>query len=59
MSARRLELLLAVLGAAAILLAAAATPWLKFVLTIALAKGIAVVGPTIKVELGVQAVLEQ
>lgn len=38
------EPLLAVLGAAALVLAAYAVPWLKFVLTIALAKGIAVLG---------------
>lgn len=44
MTPRRIELLLALLGAVAILLAAGATPWLKFVLTIALAKGIAVLG---------------
>jgi branched-chain amino acid transport system permease protein len=44
MTPRRIELLLALLGAAAVILAAAATPWLKFVLTIALAKGIAVLG---------------
>lgn len=44
MSPGRLELLLALLGAVAMVLAAMATPWLKFVLTIALAKGIAVLG---------------
>jgi branched-chain amino acid transport system permease protein len=44
MTLRRIELLLATLGAAALVLAAMTTPWLKFVLTIALAKGIAVLG---------------
>jgi branched-chain amino acid transport system permease protein len=44
MSLGRLEWLLALLGAAAMVLAAWATPWLKFVLTLALAKGIAVLG---------------
>lgn len=44
MTLPRIELLLALLGAAALILAAMATPWLKFVLTIALAKGIAVLG---------------
>jgi branched-chain amino acid transport system permease protein len=44
MSQGRIELLLAFLGAAAMVFAAIATPWLKFVLTIALAKGIAVLG---------------
>ena len=38
------EGLIALLGAAALLVAALAIPWLKFVLTIALAKGIAVLG---------------
>jgi branched-chain amino acid transport system permease protein len=41
---RRAETLLGLLGAAALVLAAFLAPWLKFVLTIALAKGIAVVG---------------
>jgi branched-chain amino acid transport system permease protein len=40
----RAEILLALLGAAAMVLAALVTPWLKFVLTLALAKGIAVLG---------------
>ncbi len=44
MTLPRIEILLALLGAAAMALAAMATPWLKFVLTIALAKGIAVLG---------------
>ena len=44
MTIPRIELLLALLGAAAMVLAALATPWLKFVLTLALAKGIAVLG---------------
>ncbi|MGG5822471.1 branched-chain amino acid ABC transporter permease [Falsiroseomonas sp. HW251] len=44
MTDRRLELLLALLGAAALIAASATTPWLKFVLTLALAKGIAVLG---------------
>lgn len=44
MNARRIELPLALIGAAAFLLAAWLTPWLKFVLTIALAKGIATLG---------------
>jgi branched-chain amino acid transport system permease protein len=44
MSAGRAEILLALLGAVAMVLAALATPWLKFVLTLALAKGIAVLG---------------
>ncbi|WP_241671434.1 branched-chain amino acid ABC transporter permease [Dankookia rubra] len=38
------EALLAVLGAAALVLVAFLAPWLKFVLTVALAKGIAVLG---------------
>ncbi|MDO9707296.1 branched-chain amino acid ABC transporter permease [Paracraurococcus lichenis] len=38
------EAALAVLGVAAVILAAWAVPWLKFVLTVALAKGIAVLG---------------
>lgn len=38
------EALLALLGIAAVILAAWAVPWLKFVLTVALAKGIAVLG---------------
>ncbi|GGC35339.1 hypothetical protein GCM10011504_12120 [Siccirubricoccus deserti] len=41
---RPLEAGLAVLGAAALVLVAWAAPWLKFVLTLALAKGIAVLG---------------
>lgn len=44
MNSHRMELPLAVAGAAALLLAAWLTPWLKFVLTIALAKGIATLG---------------
>jgi branched-chain amino acid transport system permease protein len=44
MTLRRIELLLALLGAGALVLGAMTTPWLKFVLTIALAKGIAVLG---------------
>jgi branched-chain amino acid transport system permease protein len=44
MTQRRLEVLLAALGVAALVLAAWTTPWLKFVLTIALAKGIATLG---------------
>lgn len=44
MTPRRAEILLALLGAAVVLLAALATPWLRFVLTLALAKGIAVLG---------------
>lgn len=40
----RTEAALALAGVAAVLLAAWAAPWLKFVLTIALAKGIAVLG---------------
>lgn len=40
----RIEPILAVLLAAAIVAAAVAAPWLRFVLTIALAKGIAVMG---------------
>jgi len=39
-----LEPALAALGAVALIIAALAAPWLKFVLTIALAKGIAVLG---------------
>ncbi|WP_431270224.1 branched-chain amino acid ABC transporter permease [Dankookia sp. P2] len=38
------EVVLAVLGAAALVLVAFLAPWLKFVLTVALAKGIAVLG---------------
>jgi branched-chain amino acid transport system permease protein len=38
------ETVLAVLGAAALILVAFLAPWLKFVLTIALAKGVAVLG---------------
>ena len=38
------EAVLAVLGAAALVLVAFLAPWLKFVLTVALAKGIAVLG---------------
>ncbi len=41
---RRTEALLGLLAAAALVLAAVLAPWLKFVLTIALAKGIAVLG---------------
>jgi branched-chain amino acid transport system permease protein len=41
---RPLETLLGLLAAAALVLAAFLAPWLKFVLTIALAKGIAVIG---------------
>jgi branched-chain amino acid transport system permease protein len=44
MTSRRAELLVALLGAALLVAAAWATPWLKFVLTIALAKGIATLG---------------
>jgi len=44
MTLRRIEMLLALLGAAALVAAAWSTPWLKFVLTIALAKGIATLG---------------
>ncbi len=38
------DLVLAILGAAAVLAASWAVPWLRFVLTIALAKGLAVLG---------------
>ena len=41
---RRAEALLALLGAAALVFAAWAAPWLRFVLTVALAKGLAVLG---------------
>jgi branched-chain amino acid transport system permease protein len=41
---RRAEALLALLGAAALVFAAWAAPWLRFVLTMALAKGLAVLG---------------
>ncbi|MEH3147904.1 MAG: branched-chain amino acid ABC transporter permease [Methylobacterium frigidaeris] len=41
---RTLELILALAGAALIVLLAYAVPWLRFVLTIALAKGLAVLG---------------
>jgi branched-chain amino acid transport system permease protein len=41
---RRVEALLAAAGVLALLLAALLAPWIKFVLTIALAKGIAVLG---------------
>jgi branched-chain amino acid transport system permease protein len=41
---RRSEFIIALLAAAAILLLAWAVPWLRFVLTIALAKGLAVLG---------------
>ncbi|MFZ4406307.1 MAG: branched-chain amino acid ABC transporter permease [Paracraurococcus sp.] len=41
---RMVEPALAILGAAAMILVAWAAPWLKFVLTVALAKGIAVLG---------------
>ncbi|TPG59710.1 branched-chain amino acid ABC transporter permease [Roseomonas nepalensis] len=41
---RRAEILIALLLAAAIVLAAFSTPWLRFVLTVALAKGVAVLG---------------
>ncbi len=41
---RRAELVLALLGAAAVVLLSWAVPWLRFVLTIALAKGVAVLG---------------
>lgn len=44
MTLRRTEILLALLLAAALILAALSTPWLRFVLTIALAKGVAVLG---------------
>ncbi len=52
MTARRIEALLAALGAVAVIIAAAATPWLKFVLTLALAKGIAVLGITLLLRAG-------
>ncbi|NMJ44069.1 branched-chain amino acid ABC transporter permease [Roseomonas sp. JC162] len=41
---RKIEPILAILVAAAMIVAAIAAPWLRFVLTIALAKGIAVMG---------------
>jgi branched-chain amino acid transport system permease protein len=41
---RRAEALLALAGAAALVLAAWLAPWLRFVLTVALAKGLAVLG---------------
>lgn len=41
---RRAEVLLALLGVAALVFAAWAAPWLRFVLTMALAKGLAVLG---------------
>ena len=41
---RRAEALLALLGVAALVSAAWAAPWLRFVLTVALAKGLAVLG---------------
>jgi len=41
---RRAEALLALVGAAALVLAAWLAPWLRFVLTVALAKGLAVLG---------------
>ena len=41
---RRTETLLGLLAAAAVVLAAILAPWLRFVLTVALAKGIAVIG---------------
>ena len=41
---RSAEALLALLGAAALVFAAWAAPWLRFVLTVALAKGLAVLG---------------
>jgi len=41
---RRAEALLALLGAAALVFAAWVAPWLRFVLTVALAKGLAVLG---------------
>jgi branched-chain amino acid transport system permease protein len=41
---RRAEALLALLGVAALVFAAWAAPWLRFVLTVALAKGLAVLG---------------
>ena len=41
---RRTEALLALLGVAALVFAAWAAPWLRFVLTVALAKGLAVLG---------------
>ena len=41
---RGTEIALALLGAAGVIVAALLAPWLKFVLTIALAKGIAVLG---------------
>lgn len=41
---RRTETLLGLAGAAALVLAAFLAPWLRFVLTVALAKGIAVIG---------------
>ncbi|MBY0333170.1 MAG: branched-chain amino acid ABC transporter permease [Acetobacteraceae bacterium] len=41
---RRGETLLGLLGAAALVAAALLAPWLKFILTVALAKGIAVIG---------------
>ncbi|MCO6419558.1 branched-chain amino acid ABC transporter permease [Siccirubricoccus sp. KC 17139] len=43
-SRHRLELALAIGGALALILVAWAVPWLRFILTIALAKGIAVLG---------------
>jgi branched-chain amino acid transport system permease protein len=44
MMSRRAEALLALLGVAALVFAAWAAPWLRFVLTVALAKGLAVLG---------------
>jgi branched-chain amino acid transport system permease protein len=44
MSAARLEAPLALAGGVALVAAAASAPWLKFVLTLALAKGLAVLG---------------
>ena len=44
MMSRRAEALLALLGVAALVFAAWVAPWLRFVLTVALAKGLAVLG---------------
>jgi branched-chain amino acid transport system permease protein len=51
-SSRRLELLLALLGAVLVLLLAWLAPWLRFVLTIALAKGLAVLGILLLIRAG-------
>src|SRR5690242_10315642 len=51
-SSRRLELLLPLLGAVLVLVLAWLAPWLRFVLTITLAKGLAVLGILLLIRAG-------